>query len=116
MGIREKLPDGYSSLLCLVAEKPRSAGEYQFESYASVAKKVQNLASGLVELGLTPKSHVGIYAKNRPEWAQTFAAAQAAKYPHTSLVAPHKSNVQPCCCPLVRYSRSRRLSVRYQSR
>eukprot|EP01114_Cavostelium_apophysatum_P003480 TRINITY_DN1338_c0_g2_i1.p1 TRINITY_DN1338_c0_g2~~TRINITY_DN1338_c0_g2_i1.p1 ORF type:complete len:663 (-),score=159.25 TRINITY_DN1338_c0_g2_i1:93-2081(-) len=43
-------------------------GDYTWETYATVDKKVSNFGSGLVNLGLKKGDFVGIYSLNRPEY------------------------------------------------
>jgi len=47
-------------------------------TYKEYKEKVDNLASGLVELGLKPGDRIGIWSQNNAEWAVTqFATAKA---------------------------------------
>lgn len=55
LGSREKKADG-------------TVGDFKFETYAQVAKKVANIASGLRALGVEPRQRVGVFGANCPEW------------------------------------------------
>ncbi len=53
-------------------------GEYEYETYQQVSQKVDNLSSGLVELGIQKGDRVATFAGNRPEWLMTdFGTMQA---------------------------------------
>lgn len=69
LGHREYLDDG-------------SRGDYVWETYNEVNKRVGDFASGLVSLGLTKGDHLGIYSINRPEWV----IAEQACYHQSAVV------------------------------
>lgn len=43
-------------------------GPYKFMTYREVEERVVNFAAGLASFNLGEKSHIGLYAINRPEW------------------------------------------------
>lgn len=53
-------------------------GTYRWLSYEEVNQKVNRLGSGLIALGLTPKSTVVIFCETRAEWM--IAALACFKY------------------------------------
>ena len=63
-------------------EKGPVFGDYQWETYRSVNEDVENLANGMMALKLAPELEgedkkwrfVGIWSKNRSEWAKTLLA------------------------------------------
>ena len=56
------------------------AGDYIWLTYNEVAKRVQNLASGLETLEIGAKSNVGLYSVNRLEWTLGEYACYHLKY------------------------------------
>lgn len=61
LGWRESQPDG-------------SLGGYKWMTYGEAGRVRDDLASGLLSLGLAPGSTVGIYSVNCPEWVLADAA------------------------------------------
>ena len=61
LGTRTYKPDG-------------TRGPYQWQSYGDVAKRVANLGSGLLALGLRRGESVGVISVNRAEWLITDVA------------------------------------------
>ena len=63
-------------------EKGPVFGDYQWETYRQVNEDVENLTNGMVALNLAPEVEgegkkwrfVGIWSKNRAEWAKTLLA------------------------------------------
>eukprot|EP01116_Phalansterium_solitarium_P022436 TRINITY_DN740_c0_g1_i1.p1 TRINITY_DN740_c0_g1~~TRINITY_DN740_c0_g1_i1.p1 ORF type:complete len:641 (+),score=168.99 TRINITY_DN740_c0_g1_i1:107-2029(+) len=52
-------------------------GPYQFLTYKQVNDKIKAIGSGLINLGITAKSRLGVYATTRPEWTWTEQASNA---------------------------------------
>ena len=46
-------------------------GPFEFETYAEVSKKVNNLASAIAAAGLGPQEALGVFGANSPEWMIT---------------------------------------------
>eukprot|EP00762_Andalucia_godoyi_P006006 ANDGO_00058.mRNA.1 Fatty acyl-CoA synthetase B len=46
----------------------RVGEEYQWISYKQFYARVKNVASGMIHAQISPRSHIGIYSKNRLEW------------------------------------------------
>jgi long-chain acyl-CoA synthetase len=44
------------------------AGDYVWFTYAEIAKKVEDVASGIAALGLNKKDRVGVYGPNCVDW------------------------------------------------
>lgn len=42
--------------------------EYQFQTYRQAEQKVEQFASGLMDLGLQPGERIGIFAQSSPDW------------------------------------------------
>jgi long-chain acyl-CoA synthetase len=61
-GRRKKLDDG-------------KWGPFEFHTYKEVRKIFEDFAAGLRSLGVEPRTHLGVYSKNRPEWLYTYLAA-----------------------------------------
>lgn len=57
-----------------VSEKDKS---FKFLTYKQTAQRAKEFASGLIHLGFSPKSRVGIYSKNRLEWMLTEIACNS---------------------------------------
>jgi len=55
LGVRKKQADG-------------TVGPFEFETYAEVGKRVENVASALAHVGLVAQGRVGVYGPNAPEW------------------------------------------------
>jgi long-chain acyl-CoA synthetase len=52
-------------------------GQYEYQTYSEVAEKVDDLSSGLLNLGIQPGDRVATFSDNRPEWLVTdFATMQ----------------------------------------
>lgn len=62
------------------------AGPYEWLTYREVAKKVQNLASGLQSLNIATKANVGLYSVNRLEWTLGEYACYHLKYAFWCLI------------------------------
>lgn len=43
-------------------------GSYQFITYEETLERVKSLAAGLASLNVSPKTNIGLYSINRPEW------------------------------------------------
>ncbi|MBM3457406.1 MAG: AMP-binding protein, partial [Armatimonadetes bacterium] len=52
-------------------------GRWQVITYGEMEQQVQELALGLIELGLAPGARVALLSENRPEWAITDLAVLA---------------------------------------
>jgi long-chain acyl-CoA synthetase len=46
----------------------KNSGEWQRLTYVDVARRVRDLALGLVDLGIEPGERLAIWCENRPEW------------------------------------------------
>ena len=55
----------------------KEGSEWQEISYRELGKRIENLACGLLELGVEPGDRVGIMAQNSPEWAIADFAIQS---------------------------------------
>ena len=55
----------------------KEGSEWQEISYLELGKRIENLAGGLLELGVEPGDRVGIMAQNSPEWAIADFAIQS---------------------------------------
>ncbi len=55
----------------------KSSGEWRSLTYGEVARRVRELAMGLVELGIEAGDRVAIWCENRPEWNLADLAALA---------------------------------------
>jgi long-chain acyl-CoA synthetase len=44
------------------------AGEYVWETYDQIYKRVINIGAGLAALGMKPDTNIGLFSINRPEW------------------------------------------------
>ena len=55
----------------------KEGSEWQEISYRELGKRIENLAGGLLELGVEPGDRVGIMAQNSPEWAIADFAIQS---------------------------------------
>ena len=55
----------------------KDGSDWQKLAYQELGKRIENLASGLLELGVKPGDRVGIMAQNSPEWAITDFAIQS---------------------------------------
>jgi long-chain acyl-CoA synthetase len=53
-------------------------GTYEEITYQQFADKVDQLAAGLINLGVTPGEHVSVLGENRPEWAIAYMAVHRA--------------------------------------
>lgn len=51
-------------------------GDFAFTSFRELYERGSNLATGLIELGVQPKDHVGLLADNRLEWIIADCAVQ----------------------------------------
>lgn len=64
------------------AENPafatREGGHFQMTTYAQLREQAESLATALIDLGLKPRDHVGIFAENRIEWIQADLAVLLA--------------------------------------
>eukprot|EP01134_Creolimax_fragrantissima_P003392 CFRG3392T1 len=56
-------------------------GEYEWVTYQEAALIADQLGSGLIKLGVKPRTSIGIYSKNRPEWTITETACNAHSCP-----------------------------------
>lgn len=56
-------------------------GDYQFESFRDVHKKVLSVASALKSMGVKKRDHVIIFAETRAEWMQTALACFRCGFP-----------------------------------
>ena len=56
----------------------REGGHFQMTTYAQLREQAESLATALIDLGLKPKDHVGIFAENRLEWIQADLAVLLA--------------------------------------
>lgn len=72
---------------------------YQWYSYDQVMKKIKNFGSGLVYKGLKPdpKTFIGIYAQNSPEWAIT----EYACYSYSMVIVPLYDTLGPEACAYI---------------
>jgi long-chain acyl-CoA synthetase len=61
-----------------VAARFKRDGEWREVSFTALGEGVQDLAAGLVELGIEPGDRVCILADTRPEWSVTSLAISAA--------------------------------------
>ena len=52
-----------------------SVGSYVWQTYPTVLARIRHIGSGFTKLNLGPRSFVGLYSVNRPEW---YLAEQAA--------------------------------------
>jgi len=57
---------------------------YQWLHYNEALLRARNLGAGLVHLGLSPKSYVGVYSTNCPEWI----LAEQALYCYSMVIVP----------------------------
>ncbi|MBU1238926.1 long-chain fatty acid--CoA ligase [Myxococcota bacterium] len=55
--------------------KKDPTGEYRWETYDELGKRIDNLRAGLAGLGVVPEDTVGIISNNRSEWLITALAA-----------------------------------------
>ncbi len=67
------LPSMFFAQAAALGERPflwaRRGGGWQGQSYAGAARAAEQLARGLLALGMGPGDRVAIVAENRPEWA-----------------------------------------------
>jgi long-chain acyl-CoA synthetase len=59
-------------------------GSYQWETYDKVYEHIKNFGSGLIQLGVSSKEHVGLYSVNRPGWV----IAEHACYMYDFITCP----------------------------
>ncbi|XP_002737732.1 fatty acid CoA ligase Acsl3-like [Saccoglossus kowalevskii] len=62
-------------------------GEYQWESFDQVDKRVENFGAGLNVLGLKPRQNVVVYAETRAEFMITMQACFRYNFPVVTLYA-----------------------------
>ncbi|KNC83602.1 hypothetical protein SARC_04160 [Sphaeroforma arctica JP610] len=72
LGTRKVLSDG----------KP---GPYEFITYGEGAKLAEQIGSGLMKLGVAPKSPFGVYSKNRTEWLLAEQGANCYSIPTVAI-------------------------------
>jgi long-chain acyl-CoA synthetase len=48
---------------------PDASGDYAWQTYAEIGKRIDDLRAGLARLGITAGDAVGVIANNRTEWA-----------------------------------------------
>ncbi len=56
----------------------REGGHFQMTTYAQLREQAECLGTALIDLGLKPRDHVGIFAENRLEWIQADLAVLLA--------------------------------------
>ena len=61
-----------------IAARHRSDGEWRELTYAEVGEAIQELALGLIDLGIAPGDRVGLLANTRVEWVLSSYAISAA--------------------------------------
>lgn len=52
-------------------------GDYKWYTYAEVAAKVKDIASGLASIGIEPGQRVGVYGANCCEWMMVMQVGQS---------------------------------------
>jgi len=71
-----------------VALRHREGGEWRERTFAEVGELVDELALGLVALGLEPGDRACILANTRPEWTFTSAAISAPEESWSRSIPP----------------------------
>ena len=80
------LQDFFSTGLKTSAAQPflgvrsKTSGEYEWETYGSVATRITNFGAGVVSLGLSAKKPIGFFSVNRPEWLMAEHSSYVYKY------------------------------------
>ena len=64
--------------------KAKNRQYYQWLTYDETLQRAQHFGSGLIKMGLSASSMVGIFAKNCPEWA----IAEQALYCFSMVLVP----------------------------
>ncbi|XP_042895972.1 long-chain-fatty-acid--CoA ligase 6 [Parasteatoda tepidariorum] len=79
--------------------RPSKDSCYVFLTYDEVLEKIQNVASGLVHLGMKPgqETYIGIYAQNCLEWVIT----EHACYHQSAVVVPLYDTLGPNACSYI---------------
>lgn len=72
-------------------------GPYKWLTYSQVDKRMRNLGSGFIDLGLKPKDFVGLYSINRPEWVITEQACNA----YSLTLIPLYDTLGPDACEFI---------------
>lgn len=78
----------HADLNCLgfrTHETDGSRGEFLAINYETVKQAVENIASGLCQLGARHQDAIGIYSKNRPEWFQIYLTNARQGFKTTAL-------------------------------
>ena len=65
--------------------KKLSLGRYEWSTYETVLKKVNNLSNGLLKIGLKSNESIMLFAETRPEWIMSALACFRIKVPVVTL-------------------------------